>query len=305
MDVSIIIVNYNTKSLLRDCLESIYKHTEGIEFEIIVSDNGSSDGSDKMIKSEYPGVILLENGANLGFGAANNRALAAAGGRYIFYLNSDTVLLNNAVKIFHDFWENHGDREGLGALGCSLLDKNFRPAHSYGSFPELNGEILWLCHNIASGLVKMILTVLPFGISAFKGKKPDGALFFGCVDYITGADLFLKNDKTAYFDERYFLYVEEIDLEFNLRKHNKQRMIIEGPAIMHLGGGSDIKSAPVNFAKESNVYISLSKLIFFNKHYGRNGIRLFILKLLTLIWWLNPLLLPMSRRHFKELSRLR
>ena len=123
MDVSIIIVNYNTKQLLKDCLNSIYEHTENISFEVIVSDNGSKDGSIEMLKAEFPQVILIENNANLGFGKANNKGLAIAKGKYIFYLNSDTILLNNAVKLFFDYFEENGKKENIGALGCNLLDK--------------------------------------------------------------------------------------------------------------------------------------------------------------------------------------
>lgn len=100
MDVSIIIVNYNTKELTRNCLRSIFDQTKDVDFEVIVSDNGSTDGSIEMIRAEFPQVILIENNANLGFGAANNRGLKIARGKYVFYLNSDTVLLNNAVKLF-------------------------------------------------------------------------------------------------------------------------------------------------------------------------------------------------------------
>ena len=111
MHVSIIIVNYNTKTLLADCLRSIYAQTTDMNYEIIVSDNGSTDGSIEMIKSEFPNVILIENNANLGFGGANNRGLAIAKGKYIFYLNSDTILLNNVTKYFYDFFEEHKDDE--------------------------------------------------------------------------------------------------------------------------------------------------------------------------------------------------
>ena len=97
MDVSIIIVNYNTCELTRNCLKSVFEQTKNIDFEVIVSDNGSKDGSVEMIKKEFPYVILIENNANLGFGAANNRGLKIAKGKYIFYLNCDTILLNNAV----------------------------------------------------------------------------------------------------------------------------------------------------------------------------------------------------------------
>ncbi|MFC2281975.1 MAG: glycosyltransferase family 2 protein, partial [Treponema socranskii subsp. buccale] len=90
MNVSVIIVNYNTRELTKNCLLSIYEKTQGINFEVIVSDNGSKDGSQDMIRTEFPQVSLIENNANLGFGTANNRALAAAKGKYVFYLNSDT-----------------------------------------------------------------------------------------------------------------------------------------------------------------------------------------------------------------------
>ena len=124
MQLSIIIVNYNTKSLLRNCLTSVYDLTSDITFEIIVSDNGSTDGSIEMLKTEFPQVILIENNANLGFGAANNRALDIAKGKYIFYLNSDTVLLNNACKIFYDYWESAQNKDSIGAIGANLLDKD-------------------------------------------------------------------------------------------------------------------------------------------------------------------------------------
>ena len=124
MDVSIIIVNYNTKDLLKECIDSIYEQTKEITFEIIVSDNGSSDGSIEMLKNYFPSVIIIENNANLGFGAANNRGLKIAHGKYIFYLNSDTVLLNNAVKCFFDFWEQASDKDSIGAIGANLLNEN-------------------------------------------------------------------------------------------------------------------------------------------------------------------------------------
>ena len=134
MDVSIIIVNYNTKQLLADCLNSIYEQTKDINFEVIVSDNGSKDGSIEMLKADFPQVILIENNANLGFGAANNRGLAIAKGKYIFYLNSDTILLNNAVKYFFDYFEENGDKENIGALGGNLLNTQGYTTDSGGTF---------------------------------------------------------------------------------------------------------------------------------------------------------------------------
>src|SRR5574344_672424 len=135
LDVSIIIVNYNTKQLLDDCIASIYSMTKELSFEIIVSDNGSKDGSLSMLESKFPKVIRIANNANLGFGAANNRALGNARGKYIFYLNSDTILLNNAIKYFFDYFESYGKQLEIGALGANLLDKEGLIIHSFGRFP--------------------------------------------------------------------------------------------------------------------------------------------------------------------------
>ena len=141
IDVSIIIVNYNTCMLLKNCLLSIFKHTKYITFEVIVSDNGSSDGSLEMLHQEFPNVLVIENKANLGFGVANNKGLSISKGKYILYLNSDTVLLNNAVKYFFDYWEKSNDKEKIGALGSNLLNENNEVIHSFGNFPSYRKEI--------------------------------------------------------------------------------------------------------------------------------------------------------------------
>ena len=134
MQLSIIIVNYNTRDFLKTCLNSIFEQTHDIEYEIIVSDNGSTDGSLEMLAKDFPTVHVIANGQNLGFGAANNRGLDIAKGKYIFYLNSDTILLNNAPKLFYDYFEAHSN-EKLGAIGGMLLDSNKRFIHSGGNFP--------------------------------------------------------------------------------------------------------------------------------------------------------------------------
>ena len=102
-----------------------------------------------MIKAEFPQVILIENNANFGFGAANNRALKFAKGKYVLYLNSDTVLLNNAVKLFFDYWENAEDKEQIGALSAWLL-KNNRITHSFGDYPTLRNMLYTLYRGLLS-----------------------------------------------------------------------------------------------------------------------------------------------------------
>ena len=231
MDVSIIIVNYNTKQLLLDCLASIYKQTKDIQFEVIVSDNGSIDGSIEAIKEMFPQVIIIENKANLGFGAANNRGLAIAKGEYIFYLNSDTVLLNNAVKIFYDYWNSASDKENIGALGCNLQTDDGCYSISYADFPSPKKEYKYLWKCILSSLyIKKIYYF--FNITEKDFYK------VGDVDFLIGADLFIKNNEYANFDEQYFMYYEESDLQLKMKLNNLSRQLITGPKIIHYEGGS-------------------------------------------------------------------
>ncbi|MGN0014157.1 MAG: glycosyltransferase family 2 protein [Candidatus Gastranaerophilaceae bacterium] len=143
MDVSVILVSYNTKELTRDCLKSLYQYTYDIEFEVFVVDNNSQDGSCEMIEQEFQQVKLIKNPDNKGFGSANNVAIRQSCGKYIFCLNTDTVLLNNSIKQFFDFMEKE-ENQKVGACGCQLLDKDMKIQHSYGCLPRISRIILTL-----------------------------------------------------------------------------------------------------------------------------------------------------------------
>jgi GT2 family glycosyltransferase len=296
MDVSIIIVNYNTKKILRNCIISIYDQTRDIDFEIIVSDNNSIDGSVEMLKSEFPDVIIINNSANLGFGAANNRGLDIAKGKYIFYLNSDTVLLNNAIKIFFDFWENYPDKDALGAIGANLLDENNIITHSFGKFPITSEMLLTILKRIMVTLLKPHLIKYGFRFNIARKK------YVGPVDYITGAALFLKNNENALYDERYFLYFEETDLQYNnLKKRGLIRLIIDGPLIRHYEGKSDrsVESKNYSFKAFSSIHYYSSCMIYFNKNKS-NKIGKVLIKFFVIIIWLYPSNLMYTRNYVKR-----
>ena len=231
MDVSIIIVSYNTVELTLQCIKSIVDKTKDIDYEIIVSDNCSYDNTVEKIKSLYPNVIILKNNKNLGFGAANNKALKKALGKYIFYLNSDTILLNNAVKLFYDYWES--STENLGAIGTKLLNSDMAYTHSGGNFPTYRTSLFYYSKTLLKTFLKNYL-----GINR---KRSIANKYTDEIQYITGADLFLKNDEFAKFDERFFLYFEETDLQYKLVSNGKKIKIIEEPRIIHLEGGSNSK----------------------------------------------------------------
>ena len=285
INVSIIIVSYNTKELTHNCLKSVFEQTVNIDFEVIVSDNGSTDGSVEMIKKYFPQVALIENGANLGFGMANNRGLKVAKGKYIFYLNSDTILLNNAVKIFFDYWENAEDKESIGALGGILLDKDLNRIHLGASFPTYQSICKEQQRRLSLHIFKSIcrfchLKKFYRKVAGMKVQK--NSEYSDEIEYITGADLFLKNDANARFDEKFFLYYEETDLQLRLLEQNLSRRIVPEVRIIHLTKKEDKDFSISTF---SDVCNQISAIRYARKNLGKKAFFLYILIKLD---WLNP-----------------
>jgi GT2 family glycosyltransferase len=236
MDVSVIIVNYNTVELTKQCILSIYAQTEGVNFEIIVVDNNSVDNSVNIIYDNFPQVTLISNEDNIGFGRANNLGVKIAKGKYIFFLNSDTILLNNAIKIFFDYIEKKNINSKIGALGSVMLDSNLNLNYrnSYYEFPKLNMFFNIFFKDFFSDSKKKYLN------DTLKLKN-EGQI---SVDFIVGADLFVPRvviDNIGSFDPDYFLYWEEVDLQYRMYKKKLSRLIIFGPEIVHLEGGSSEK----------------------------------------------------------------
>lgn len=221
MDVSIIIINYNTRQMLANCLNSLYEFTKEIQFEVIVVDNASKDGSEQYICSKFPQVKWVNSGGNVGFGRANNLGIKYAKGKYLFLLNSDTLLLNNATKAFYNYAESHiGER--IGVLGCWLYDNEGKPNKSFGEFPTPSSEIRYLFQR--------------FGVS--KNLQHAG---IKDVDYIIGADMFIRRDvfdDFEGFDPNFFMYYEETDLQYRMAQKGYIRRVIDTPRIVHLEGGS-------------------------------------------------------------------
>lgn len=304
LDVSIVIVNYNTCALLEKCLNSVYEQTKGIQFEVIVSDNGSIDGSIEMVKKVFPQVILIENNANLGFGAANNKGLSIAKGKYIFYLNSDTILYNNSVKIFFDFWENEQDKDTIGALGSNLLSPSGKIIHSYGVFPEYNTEIKRLIVGNINIFASELLYILKVKKIPRRNLKEYKRYYTGEVDYVTGADLFLRNDENAYFDETFLLYYEETDLQYRLKTKGLRRLIIDGPRIVHLEGASNKSdnNSLSRYLSFSAVQVLLSRIIFFKKN-NKNTLKLFIIYFFSFMY-LSHICFVFKTKELREKLRI-
>ena len=305
LQVSIIIVNYNTKELLKNCLKSIFEQTLNLSFEIIVSDNGSTDGSIEMLETDFPSVILLKNGKNLGFGAANNRALDIAKGKYIFYLNSDTILLNNSTKIFFDYFEEHDDGK-LGAIGSLLLDSNKNFIHSGGTFPTVKSTIK---DCIKLNIGNIVLTAGTILHIKNMHKNHFAKEIYGDIDCIYGADLFLKNNDFARYDEDFFLYSEEVYLQYLMKEAGLERKIIPGPQIIHLCGGSIDEGITIyRKASFSRINYEFSRIIYLRKIIKTptliTNFAVNFCKFLIILSWCNPFIIRKTHKYFKTLLSL-
>jgi GT2 family glycosyltransferase len=259
IDVSIIIVNYNTKDLILQCLQSIFENTVDISFEVIVVDNASVDGSCTAIKEKFPQVYLVSSENNLGFGKANNLGAKLASGTFLFLLNSDTLLIENSIKILKEFLEKSNDPT-VAVVGCKLLDKNKKPHISYGNFPSVYQEIF------EYGLLKIFKKYYAEKLSLSivdKGTEKKN------VDYIIGADMFfIKSifDAIGGFDEDFFLYYEETEICFRLTRLGYKIVWNPDTSIIHYIGSSG-KTAE-NFNYWIFEQLQISKNLYYKKCHG-------------------------------------
>jgi len=241
IDVSIIIVNYNTLHFVKPCVDSIVEQTKDIDYEIIVVDNGSTDGSCEVLRKDKR-LVFLPIGKNVGFGRANNYGFRnAAKGEYVFFLNSDTILVNNAIKQMYDFARQYEGK--VGALGCVLEDLEGHPIHSYGPFPKMSDD--WM---------KLLIAPIQKGLHLYKAKPfvwPDTWMK---VDYITGADLFVSKsvlETCGLFNPAFFMYYEETELELRFAKKGYDNILLAGPRIIHLEGGSAKNTQTSQFFRDN------------------------------------------------------
>jgi GT2 family glycosyltransferase len=250
MDISIIIVNWNTRDLLRNCLESIYQTIRDLEYEIIVVDNASQDGSLAMLQESYPQVHVMQNTDNRGFGAANNQAMRVMSGKYALLLNSDTVLKDNAVRELFVFMEAHPDT----AMACGqLLNADGSKQNSIANFPNL----FRLMANTS------LLEYL------FPGRYPSKRYHYDKpieIDSGIGACMMVRKkaiDEVGMFDERYFFFFEETDWAYQMKQAGWKICHVPTAFIYHLQGQSIGRDA------RSRIEFYRSRYQFFRKWKSR------------------------------------
>ncbi len=246
--VSIIIVNWNTKELLRNCLASVFRFPPEEGYEVIVVDNASTDGSQEMVKKEFPSVRLVENSDNLGFSKANNQAIQLAKGKYVLLLNSDAEVLKGSIQALSAFLD---EREGVAIVGCRLVNADGAPEESCGRIPSL----------LAVAATKLRRRGVRLRLI---DKLASHALFNETtdVDWVTGACLMGRRDRLLQvggFDENIFMYFEDIDLCYRVKKLGKV-VFCPGAEVIHFRGGSATDTSDKIYRE--------SQRHFFKKHFG-------------------------------------
>ncbi len=248
VDVSIVIVNWNTRRLLLDCLASVYHCISGLTFEVFVVDNGSTDGSVAAVQAEYPAVTVIANSDNRGFAAANNQALRRMTGQYALLLNSDAVLTEGAVEKLYTFMERQPD----AGIACGqLLNEDGSKQNSIANFPSL---LSLLCNET----VLRLLWPRKFPSKRQEYRNPI------VVDSCIGACMMVRRqamDAAGLLDERYFFYFEETDWARSMEEQGWRSFFVPDARIYHLQGKSVGPSAA------ARILFHRSRLLYFRKWY--------------------------------------
>lgn len=257
VDLSIIIVNYKSRNFLEPCLASINACPPSVSREVIVIDNASYDGSKEMIAAGYPGTIYIQSDANLGFAKANNLAAKTAAGRAFLFLNPDTIVLGTALETL--FMGLQADA-GAGSAGPVLLNTDMTLQTScIQSFPTILNQV---------ADSEYLRRAFPnSGLWGFSHANRGGELASE-VDVISGACLMVRKEAfeaVGGFSEDYFMYYEDTDLCYKIRRKGWRNIFIPSARVVHHGGGS----AKASGSTFSDVMLAESMWRYFNKTRGR------------------------------------
>ncbi len=269
MKLSVIIVNYNVKHFLEQCLHSVYKAAIGIETEIFVVDNNSVDGSAQLIREKFPTLHFIENKENVGFSRANNQAIRIAKGKYILLLNPDTVVEEDTFSKVIGFMENHPD---AGGLGVKMIDGK-------GAFlPESKRGLPtpWVAFYKIFGLSKIFPNSRKFGKYHLSYLKEDEVHE---IDVLAGAFMLMRKetlDKVGLLDETFFMYGEDIDLSYRITLGGYKNYYFPETTIIHYKGEST-KKGSLNYIR----FFYNAMIIFARKHFsgGKAGVFVFLIQM--------------------------
>jgi GT2 family glycosyltransferase len=257
LDVSVVIVSWNTRDILRGCLRSVFEQTQDVSFKVIVVDNNSHDGSAEMVRAEFPTVKLISNAKNRGFAAACNQGMQAGSARYILLLNPDTVVLDDAISRCVRYADLQPD---VGVVGCQVLENENRITPTGFSFPSPLNVFLAL-----SGLSRAFPHSRLFGRPELswwdRHSERD-------VDVVTGMFMLVRREAIAQvglMDEAYFVYSEEADWCYRFSQAGWRRVFTPSARIVHLDGGA---KSTKQASKKMFVQLQKSAMIYHRKNLG-------------------------------------
>ena len=263
LDVSILIVSYNTREMTLACLKSVFEQTSGIDFEVIVVDNASTDGSAEAIAQAFPQVRLIAGGGNLGFAGGNNRAAQEARklseSDFLLLLNPDTHVLEGAIQRLHEFAQQHPEAAIFGGRTC-FENRQLNPASCWGK-PTVRS--VWFA---GLGLTALFPNSTFLNPEGYGGWKRDTVRQ---VDFVSGCFLLIRRklwEGLGGFDPAFFMYGEEADLCWRAAKAGHRCMICPEARIVHYGGASETVRA------DKMVKLFIAKARLFGKHWKRGAV---------------------------------
>jgi hypothetical protein len=282
--LSVIIVSYNCKDILKRCLNSLLEELKEISHEIIIVDNNSRDGTVEEIKSLYPNVKIIANSQNVGFARANNKAILESKGDYLLFLNPDVIVSPNAIKGLIQFIK---DKPTAGLASGKLVNPDGTLQYSLRNFPSILNQIFecFFLHRLAPSLSSRFGEVI---------YKRDFYEEIQEVDWVSGAVMLVPRNvlkEAGFFDERYFVYSEETDLCLNLRKAGWKIYYYPEAVFIHLE--STTKHNPQLFA-----YWLDSRLKYYKKNFSKP--KILILSLILFLNWLLRLSLSLGGALFSS-----
>lgn len=271
MDVSIIIVNYHSADLVVDCINSVFEKVNNLKYEIIVVDNASEDGSVEKLEQIFgTQIIVISSEKNLGFGKANNLGVTKARGKYLFLLNPDTILVNDAIQYLYDYMEQHSE---AGVVGGNLYTPDMKPTPSYcqkfDDFYLEKERAAW--KTILLEKIKQKISSRKQEVSICKDEfnHTDQAQK---VAYIFGADMMIKKEvftEVGGFDPDFFMYAEEQELSWRITEQGYYIMNIPQAKIIHLEGAT-IKEQNQFSDRQFKMRMN-GTLTYYTKRFGLEG----------------------------------
>lgn len=258
MKLSIVILCWNDLKVISDCLRSIFEQTKDLEFEVIVSDNGSTDGSIAAVRKHFPRVRVLENGLNLGFAKGNNAGIAVSTGEYVLILNPDTIIHDRALEELVAFADRHPE---AGAFGCRVLNRDGSYQGPARPFPSVFRD--WIAALYLRPLAYLSDRFISDTYTGWKGDSERA------IDWQSGCAVTFRADllkQLGGFDGQYFYHFEEVDLCRRVWNAGYSILYTPNAVITHLGGQS-VNRFPVRFELEK----LRNRYRYYYKHFGPEG----------------------------------